>query len=58
MQLLARDIPATDMQVVSVNPGPNFTDSAQSHGYKREDFQWNNGAYPVFLNAVRRVDGG
>ena len=41
MQLIARDTPPETLQIVSVNPGPNFTRSAQEAGYKEDEFQWN-----------------
>jgi hypothetical protein len=41
MQLIARDTPAEDMQVVSFNPGPNLTANARTAGYTEESMTWN-----------------
>lgn len=46
MQQIAKDTPAEKTQVVSVNPGPNFTQAAKDNGYTEDGFHWNSTDLP------------
>jgi NAD(P)-dependent dehydrogenase (short-subunit alcohol dehydrogenase family) len=43
LQAIAQAIPPDKMQVISMNPGPVFTDTAKKEGYTESDFEWNDG---------------
>ncbi|KXJ87950.1 hypothetical protein Micbo1qcDRAFT_178598 [Microdochium bolleyi] len=46
MQQIARDVPAAEMQMVSVHPGVVFTEAAESAGYTQDTLDWNHEDLP------------
>ncbi|KAH8881770.1 NAD(P)-binding protein [Thozetella sp. PMI_491] len=45
-QSIASAVPPETMQIVSMNPGPVFTDAAKKEGYTEADFNWNDPNLP------------
>jgi NAD(P)-dependent dehydrogenase (short-subunit alcohol dehydrogenase family) len=46
LQQIARDVPTTDMQILSFHPGAIFTGAAGKAGYTRETLNWDDGKNP------------
>ncbi|KAF4184904.1 hypothetical protein CNMCM8927_001236 [Aspergillus lentulus] len=40
LQLIARDVPPSDLQIVSFHPGAVLTETARSHGYDENTLPW------------------
>ncbi|GFG16914.1 putative dioxygenase C576.01c [Aspergillus lentulus] len=45
LQLIARDVPPSDMQIVSFHPGAVLTETARSHGYDENTLPWDDGKH-------------
>ncbi|KAH7121904.1 putative short-chain dehydrogenase [Dactylonectria estremocensis] len=46
VQMIAKDVSSLDLQVVSFHPGGIFTEGAQSGGWKKDDFPWDDENLP------------
>ena len=42
MQQIAQDVPPEKMQIINMNPGGVFTQSAKDAGYREDSYPWNN----------------
>lgn len=48
MQLIAKDTPPEDMQIVSFHPGAVYTHNAKISGWKEDDLDWTDGKFSFF----------
>ncbi len=49
IQVIAEELSPEQMQIVSFNPGPVFTQAARNDGYTKDMFDpWNDGEFPAF----------
>lgn len=49
MQQIAKDVSASDMQVISFHPGVIFTPSARNAGLSKEAVDWDDGKHSLLL---------